>query len=89
MITKTIILGGAPRKLESPRPIEFVRYVNISHKKTNYDCNLDIPLTPPRNWAYIELIAKNYDMAGLYLMFAYDDPSGRSGLYMSAIGTTG
>ena len=67
-MTKTIILGAC---YQDDKPIEFCHSLDISLEQSS------ALVSPPSKFKYVELICKKYN-GGMYLMFAYNDPSNRS-----------
>ena len=69
MNTQVIVIGK-PEEKKTKSAIEFQSFLN-SNLKT------DDPEYSPSDYKYIELICKDYAL-GFDLMFAYNDPNGRS-----------
>ena len=69
MSTQVIVIGK-PEKGKIKTAIEFRSFLNTN-------LNIDGSAYSPSHYKYIELICKDYAL-GFDLMFAYDDPNGRS-----------
>ena len=66
-----VIIIGKPEKGKTKTAIEFRSFLNSELKAS------DGGTFSPSYYKYIELICKNYAL-GFDLMFAYNDPNGRS-----------
>jgi hypothetical protein len=69
MSTQVIVIGK-PEKGKAKAAIEFQSFLNTN-------LNIDNGAHSPSSYKYIELICKDY-AHGFDLMFAYNDPNGRS-----------
>jgi hypothetical protein len=69
MSTQVIVIGK-PEKRKAKTAIEFQRFLDTSLR-------IDDGAYSPSHYKYIELICKDYAL-GFDLMFAYNDPNGRS-----------
>jgi hypothetical protein len=69
MSTQVIVIGKTEKK-KTKTAIEFQSFLNTSLR-------IDDGAYSPSRYKYIELICKDYAL-GFDLMFAYDDPNGRS-----------
>ena len=69
MSTQVIVIGK-PEKGKAKTAIEFQSFLNSRLK-------IDNGAYSPSHYKYIELICKDYAL-GCDLMFAYNDPNGRS-----------
>lgn len=75
-MTKVIILGQEPKEEKKLKPIEFTTYIN----STLYT-QIDIS-SPPRDWANVVLICRNWGKRSLDLFYAYDDDVDSGCLYL-------
>jgi hypothetical protein len=69
-MTKTIVIGTS--YINDNKPIEFCYYLDFSLEQRPASIL-------PSSFKFIELICKKYNGGGRDLMFAYNDPSNRSG----------
>jgi|688.fasta_scaffold699562_2 hypothetical protein len=69
MSTKVIVIGK-PEKGKTKTAIEFQSFLDTT-------LQIDFGAYSPSSYKYIELICKDYAL-GFDLMFAYNDPNGRS-----------
>jgi hypothetical protein len=69
MSTKVIVIGK-PEKGKTKTAIEFQSFLDTT-------LQIDNGAYSPSHYKYIELICKDYAL-GFDLMFAYNDPNGRS-----------
>jgi len=72
MSTQVIVIGK-PEEKKTKSAIEFQSFLNSSFKVDKVDNGA----RSPSSYKYIELICKDY-AHGFDLMFAYNDPNGRS-----------
>jgi hypothetical protein len=69
MSTQVIVIGKTEKK-KTKTAIEFQSFLNTN-------LNINFGAHSPSSYKYIELICKDY-AHGFDLMFAYNDPNGRS-----------